>query len=221
MSTIRGVVPSTMRYDVNYTGKGNLWYVKLPRDKHGSVQSGRRPCVVCQSNFGMNSPILIVAPVSSADKKAYPFLQEVTNVNDLASGETWDPSSKIHFEQLISISRAQLDEYIGKLSSAQKIEMDLRLAVPLDLVKSSYLHINRVKVYDKCTDVSKGTNFKGRVYMEFFTKSFSFSATEFLAHFGPEYKYYLESDYASLSELLETLKGLKFLYHFIDRNEER
>lgn len=188
--------------------KGNFWRVALPELTEGSVQSKTRPCVIVQSNYGAQSPVFMVAPLSSEFRdSSYPFLQEIKLLED----------SQIHYEQIQTVSRRQLIKHLGEMTPAQKLEMDMRLAVPLDLTKTSILHFNRIEICDSYVPLSGERTFKGRAHMTLFKKKFKFTEQEFVDYFGEDCRPYLFADYATLEEFLERLQGLKFLYYFIDR----
>jgi mRNA-degrading endonuclease toxin of MazEF toxin-antitoxin module len=196
--------------------RGEIWFANLDkfrfnRSEVSSVQEGIRPVVVCQTNRGKCSPIVLIAPISAVIReRGYQFLQDIK----------LQEQSQIHYEQLGPISRSQLLQKIGKLNAQQMKEMDLRSVIPLGLTVSSILHINGV-VVDESYSIRGGTDtlFSARMSLEFYEKKFKFSGGEFIEFFGPGYKRYLTGDLVSMSELLETLAGLKFAYNIINNKE--
>lgn len=186
--------------------RGDLWYANLPKDRTGSEQQGERPCCICQAEKGLNSPVLTVAPVSASIKeRKYPFLQDIDSIK----------SSQIHYEQLITIDRRLLTRRIGRLGKNELAEMDLRLAVPIGLSMTSYLHIKNIEVTEIHSLGGGGHLYICKVVTEFFVQSFKFTTRKFLDYFGEEYAYLLQSDRFTISEFLETLNGLKFFYSLV------
>ncbi len=67
--------------------RGDIFYADLP-NQNGSEQSGVRPVVIIQNNLGNKyGRTLIVAPITSQDKKDLPVHSEIYN-NSLEKDST-------------------------------------------------------------------------------------------------------------------------------------
>lgn len=90
--------------------RGDIYYVNLGRNVMGSEQSGVRPCLVIQNDVGnRHSPTTIVACITSKQTKS----KIPTHVN--VSGFGLPKDSVIMFEQLRTIDKCRVREYIGNI----------------------------------------------------------------------------------------------------------
>jgi mRNA-degrading endonuclease toxin of MazEF toxin-antitoxin module len=180
--------------------------------KNSSVQQvlGVRPYLICQSNMGSSSPVVLASSVSSSirENKNYHFIQDIFLEKD----------SQIHYEQVNLLPKFAFVKRIGKLSLEKIKEMDLRLAIPLALDKSSILHIEGVIVSD--SEIWKSEQvYWGVVKYRFFDRKIRFTKQDFINFFGTAKSYVLENHVSFISEFLETLHGLKFVYSVIIARE--
>lgn len=183
--------------------RGDMWLVKEPVMADGSQYRKERPWVVCQSPLGSESPIILAAPISASEKKkAHNFLQQVTVFED----------SQIHYESITPVPRERFIKWIGKLSVRQIEEMDMRLCVPLDLAKTSILHIEKVVLKKKVTKGSDLLMFSGEVQFKFYSCAVTFTSKDFESFFGRRFLSVLDRDVSFIQDFLESLNGLKFLY---------
>lgn len=96
----------------------------------GSEQGGIRPVVVIQNNIGNQySPTVIIAAITSKDKIKLP-----THVA-LASVDTLKKDSVVLLEQLRTIDKIRLKEYVGTLEKDFMKSVDKALCVSLELKK--------------------------------------------------------------------------------------
>jgi mRNA interferase MazF len=97
--------------------RGDLYYADLGRGI-GSEQEGRRPVVIIQNNIGnKHSPTVIIAAISSkvGVKAKLPTHYYIGTENGL------ELPSVVLLEQLRTIDKRRLEEYIGRLSTPQTI----------------------------------------------------------------------------------------------------
>jgi mRNA interferase MazF len=101
--------------------RGDVFWITFP----GPV--GRRPAVVIQNDVGnRSSPSTIVAVLSTAPRRDYPFL-----VN-LAADELGTPAW-VHCESLATVLISRLEEKLGTLSPQALRAVDQALKVALAL----------------------------------------------------------------------------------------
>lgn len=87
---------------------------------HGSVQNGIRPVLIIQNNAANSvSPTLIVVPLTSKLKK--PFLPTHIILKNLAGLKK---PSMILFEQIMTIDKQQIIQYVGRLDKAQYLQVE-------------------------------------------------------------------------------------------------
>lgn len=108
--------------------KGDLYYADL-RPAVGSEQSGIRPILVIQNNIGNRySPTVIVAAVTSQPgKRSLP-----THIV-LGRGNGLHQNSVVLLEQVRTIDRSRLRDYIGHLDELVMRAVDQGLAVSFGL----------------------------------------------------------------------------------------
>ncbi|MCL2399500.1 MAG: type II toxin-antitoxin system PemK/MazF family toxin [Defluviitaleaceae bacterium] len=108
--------------------RGCVYYVDLSPVK-GSEQDGVRPVLVIQNNTGNKySPTIIGAVITSRNKTSLPTHVEV-------AGQGLSASSIIMAEQLRTIDKCRLENYVTKLNSYTMRQVDKALSVSLDLGK--------------------------------------------------------------------------------------
>ncbi|EIF2806846.1 type II toxin-antitoxin system PemK/MazF family toxin [Clostridium perfringens] len=107
--------------------RGDIFYADLP-DQNGSEQSGVRPVVIIQNNLGNKyGRTLIVAPITSQDKKDLPVHSEIYN-NSL------EKDSTILLEQLTTIDKNKIKEFVGHLTRNELKKLNIALARSVGLM---------------------------------------------------------------------------------------
>lgn len=191
--------------DLGPISRGDMFDCLWPSNEGegpNSIQQGTRPCVICQPEKGTHSPVFYAAPISASIKtKKYPFLQNIRLRNE----------SQVHYEQIRLIHRGMLISRTGRLNKHQLKEMDMCLSVALGNTFSSYLHIEGVSVV-KSFQSGDTQIFNCVVILGYYMERFSFTDKQFLDYFGENLVYVLRSPPIIISNFLETLKGLKFVY---------
>lgn len=109
--------------------RGDIYIADLEKVK-GSEQGGIRPVVIIQNNIGNRfSPTVIVAPVTSKVEKKHkqPTHVYFDKVADL------DKSSVIMMEQLRTIDKSRLSDYMGHIDKENMNEINKALAISIGL----------------------------------------------------------------------------------------
>lgn len=106
--------------------KGQVYMADL-NPVRGSEQGGVRPVIIVQNNQGnMYSPTVIVAPLTSKNKKAIP-----THVHLEACSCKSD--STVLLEQIRTIDKSRLIEKIGEATCEEMEKIDKALRVSVDV----------------------------------------------------------------------------------------
>lgn len=109
--------------------RGDLYYADLS-PVVGSEQGGTRPVLILQNNIGnKHSPTVIVAAVTGRPGKA----KLPTHVNLRGSECGLFRDSVVMLEQLRTIDRSRLREYMGSLGGDSLRRIDKALAVSVGL----------------------------------------------------------------------------------------
>lgn len=109
--------------------RGDIYYVDL-NPIIGSEQGGSRPVVVIQNNMGnKHSPTLIVAMITSKNiqKKQLPTHYLLKNNSAL------DETSIVLLEQLRTIDKQRIIEFLGRVSKNDMLGIDKALIRSLSL----------------------------------------------------------------------------------------
>ena len=113
--------------------KGDVYYADLT-PVVGSEQGGIRPVAIIQNNVGnRHSPTVIVAAITSRTEKH----QLPTHIKLESSFRGLHPDSMILLEQVRTIDRSRLREYIGRLNESTMKCVDRAIAVSFGLKADS------------------------------------------------------------------------------------
>lgn len=108
--------------------RGDIYFADL-NPVIGSEQGGIRPVVVIQNNIGNHySPTVIIAPITSKRKGNMP-----THVGIDMKEYGLRPLSYIMLEQIRTIDRMRLKNYVGMIDSECMERVDEALMISLDL----------------------------------------------------------------------------------------
>ena len=101
------------------TKRGEIYWMDWTPGR-GSEQSGLRPALVIQNDVGNRlSPTTIVASITTASSKAYPFMVGIT-----ASESGLPRDSMIDLGIILTIDQTRLRDKCGALSPAKIAEVD-------------------------------------------------------------------------------------------------
>ena len=107
--------------------RGDIFYADLD-PVVGSEQGGIRPVLVVQNNVGnKHSPTVIVVPISSVRKKNLPVHTQI-RCSELPKNST------ALAEQIRTVDRRRLREYVGSLDNEIMREIDeiLKISIGVD-----------------------------------------------------------------------------------------
>lgn len=113
--------------------RGDIFYADLS-PVVGSEQGGSRPVLILQNDIGNRySPTVIVAAITSQPKRDLP-----THV-EIGCMEALQKDSVALLEQIRTIDRIRLFEYIGRLNGLQMLSVDQALAISVGLNKRAVI----------------------------------------------------------------------------------
>ncbi len=108
--------------------RGEIYWVDWNPGR-GSEQSGLRPALVIQNDIGNKySPTTIVAALTSAVERSYPFLVKVTTKE---SGLPKD--STVNLAAIMTVDKTRLTDRCGELSEAKMAEVNEAIKASLGL----------------------------------------------------------------------------------------
>jgi len=109
--------------------RGDIYYANLT-PVIGSEQGGIRPVVIIQNDAGnLHSPTVIAAAITgNAGKKKLP-----THVRLLDCACGLFRGSTVLLEQIRTLDKSRLQEYVGNIGSDRMQEVDMALTVSLGL----------------------------------------------------------------------------------------
>ena len=107
--------------------RGEIYYADL-FDTIGSEESGIRPVLILQNDIGnRHSSTTIIAPITSRRQ----YSTQPTHVNIDAEGLA--KKSTVMLEQIRTIDKSRLDEYIGRLNKFAMADVDRAIIVGLGI----------------------------------------------------------------------------------------
>ena len=108
--------------------RGEIYWVDW-NPCRGSEQGGLRPALVIQNDIGNRfSPTTIVAALTTATEKAYPFLVKVT-----AKESGLPKDSTVNLAVILTVDKARLGDRCGQLSEAMMSEVNEAIKASLGL----------------------------------------------------------------------------------------
>ena len=107
--------------------RGDIYYADL-NPTVGSEQGGVRPLVILQNNVGnRHSPTVIAAAITAKPKKPLPTHAAIAGISGLSR------ESFVLLEQIRTIDRSRLREYVGRLDEQEMQKIDEALAISVGL----------------------------------------------------------------------------------------
>ena len=108
--------------------RGEIYWVDWNPGR-GSEQSGLRPALVIQNDIGNKySPTTIVAALTTAIEKPYPFLVKIT-----AKESGLPKNSTINLAVIMTVDKARLTDKCGELGETKMAEVDEAIMASLNL----------------------------------------------------------------------------------------
>lgn len=109
--------------------RGEIYWVDWNPGR-GSEQGGLRPALVIQNDIGNRySPTTIVAALTTAAEKPYPFLVKVT-----AKESDLPKDSTANLAVIMTVDKSRLTDKCGELSEAKMAEVDKAIKASLGLL---------------------------------------------------------------------------------------
>ena len=110
--------------------RGEVYFTDLGHGS-GSEQAGRRPVIVLQNDIGnrFSTTVIVAALTSKVNVKA-----RIPTHCYLKDGIGLSFPSIVLLEQLRTVDKCRLEEYVGKLSKEQMEAVDRALAISLGLL---------------------------------------------------------------------------------------
>lgn len=147
------------QHDERIMYRGEVYYVDLEGVEYASryIQRKTRPALIVQNNIGNErAETVIVAPMTTQFKKPYPFQYRL---------ELNGKQSVIMFEQLLTLDKFRVLDYVGELTDMQMQEAELALMHSLGLNRLSLENILGFDVENKTiTETRQGVT----VYITFY-----------------------------------------------------
>lgn len=101
--------------------RGDIYHADL-NPIFGSEQGGYRPVLVIQNNRGnKHSPTVIIAAITSRPKAKLPTHVAIQGIKGL------EKDSFVLLEQIRTLDKRRLDDYVGKLNQEQMLQVDKAL----------------------------------------------------------------------------------------------
>lgn len=120
--------------------RGDVYYCDFGKPI-GSVQRGKRPCVIIQNNDGnANAPTVIVIPFTSQPKKSIPPHFEFLPIDYMTEyfiqsegGIELTKTSIILCEQIITVDKIQMKSYLGRMSKDFMNILNQKIGISIDI----------------------------------------------------------------------------------------
>ena len=111
--------------------RGDIYYANLD-PVIGFEQDGTRPCLVVQNEMGnKHSPTIVIVPITrNLNKKPIPTHVTIPHISGLSA------DSLALVEQIRTIDRSRLCEYIGRINGVVQEKIDNALAVCVDIERN-------------------------------------------------------------------------------------
>ena len=107
--------------------RGDIYYAEL-NPVVGSEQGGTRPVLIISNNMGnRHSPTVIIAAITGKTKAKLPTHTEVKNFEGL------DRDSIILLEQIRTVDKKRLKQYMGMMPTEAMARVDKALAISISL----------------------------------------------------------------------------------------
>jgi|SRR5215470_6872983 len=110
--------------------RGEIYYTDLD-PVFGSEQGGRRPVLIIQNDTSNEySPVVIIASITSTPARR----ARLTDVSIPAGTAGLSKPSRILLNQIRTIDKRRLENYVGRLDDAQMAQADEAIKISLGLM---------------------------------------------------------------------------------------
>lgn len=124
--------------------RGQVYYADL-NPVIGSEQGGIRPCLIIQNNTGnLHSPTVIIAAMTTQCKANIP-----THVAVSSEDYCLDINTKILLEQLRTIDKSRMRDFVGRLSNGtmKKVDEVLHISLALNKERKEEAKLNELQIF--------------------------------------------------------------------------
>ena len=126
---LRRIEEGDMIVEEQEVRRGEIYHADL-NPVFGSEQGGYRPVLIIQNNRGnRHSPTVIVAAITSRPKAKLPTHVPINGIKGL------EKESFVLLEQIRTLDKGRLDDYIGRLNREQMIKVDKALRTSMEIKK--------------------------------------------------------------------------------------
>ena len=126
-----------MKQFQNVILRGDIYYADL-NPTVGSEQGGVRPLVILQNNVGNRySSTVIAAAITAKPKKPLPTHASIAGIGGLSR------ESFVLLEQIRTIDRCRLRDYVGRLGTQEMKKIDEALAISVGLAPALFRAIEK------------------------------------------------------------------------------
>lgn len=126
--------------------RGQVYYADL-RPVIGSEQGGIRPCLIIQNDTGnLHSPTVIIAAMTTQCKANIP-----THVAVSSEDYCLDINTTILLEQLRTIDKSRLRDFVGRLSDGtmRRVDEALHISLALNKERKEETELNELQIFEK------------------------------------------------------------------------
>lgn len=126
--------------------RGQVYYADL-NPVTGSEQGGVRPCLIIQNDMGnTHSPTIIIATMTTQSKNKLP-----THVSVSEDDYCLNINTTILLEQLRTIDKRRLRDFVGRLSNStmQKVDEALHISLALNKERKEETELNELQIFEK------------------------------------------------------------------------
>lgn len=194
--------------------RGEIYLADLDDMNLGTVHihQGSRPVLIIQNEVGNKfAPTVIVALITSSQKKEYPMHQSVM----------LNRPSTILYEQIATIDKTRLVRKIGKLTDEQVYEANRKIGLSLELDLLMISDLVKLEVLRKeviVTRQGETTNYVVTLYSDSREITVNLSASE-ISEGGLEID--PDNEFDSLEKALDSIKGLRIISKKITERGDR
>lgn len=125
--------------------RGQVYYADL-NPVIGSEQGGIRPCLIIQNNTGnLHSPTVIIAAMTTQCKANMP-----THVAVSSEDYCLDINTKILLEQLRTIDKSRMRDFVGRLSNGtmKKVDETLHISLALNKEEREVKNVDGLQIFN-------------------------------------------------------------------------
>lgn len=110
-----------MPYPHDHPLRGEVYWVDYSPAR-GSEQDGRRPAVIISiDSFNATMPVVVTAAITTSVRPGSPVALE------LPEGSPCERRSSILAFQITTLAKERLDEYVGRLTPDQLVDLNTRI----------------------------------------------------------------------------------------------